>query len=360
MFKRFISPPPKSIIHSGKINFGTFNTPTKLLDIRGVSRPFFNMPTFRFMTNFRIKSSLSYLFQVGNYLGYINIFDDKIFGMAEVVIWESASDLKNNVKRVAYHAFMPMRRRFIPLDTNKSCAVSFATTRYIKIVWNRARKSLSVSFIMKGDKWRRAAKGKFFSSFASSKTGELMTVCPAPTTKRCMAQWFVASSAIGGVSFAKHRKQIKGISQDKAQIIFSMERVYLKWHTTAINLWGFDEIAGKQLQFSMSQTSQDSQDSDKFNQNVLVFDGEITALPGVFITHPYGIDKSWVIQDTENMIDLTFEPKNLLNRVFNIIIMRNAYTLIYGKFSGVLATKSGEHLELNNCVGVIKKSVLRL
>lgn len=363
MYTRELSPPPKSIIHNGRINFGSFNAPAKLLDIRGVRRPFFNIPAVTPLTNFRIKSSLTYVFNVDTYVGYINIFDDRVFGLAEVVIWDAIAPTRAataTVRRVAYHAFMPMRRRFIPLSSDKACAVSFASTRYIKIVWNRARGTLFVSFTMKGDRWRRAVKGKFFTSLSSSKTGELMVVTPSPNIKRCNAVWAVAGLSTGGLSFARHRKQIKGIAQNRAQSIFSMKRVYLKWHTTAITLWAFDEIDGKQLQFCLSQTSQDAIDSDKYNQNFLTFDGAVTALPSVFITHPYGLDKSWIIQDTENMIDLTFESLNLLDRVFNIIIMRNAYTLIYGRFTGVIVTKAGEHLELNNCVGVIKKSVLRL
>lgn len=358
MFKRALSPPPKQLVHNGKFAFGTYDAPSELLDIRGARRPFFNLPTFSFFTNFRIKCSVTYIFRVAEYLGYINIFDDKVFGLAEVVIWRVGE--ATGAKRVAYHALMPLRRRIIPFSTQKASVLSFASTRYIKISWNRAKMTLSVAFVMKGDRWRRASKGKFFLSMASSKTAEVMAVNPAPTAKRCTALWAVFGAMTGGVSFARHRKQIKGLKQEAGEAILTVRRTYLRWHTRKETLWGVFNNAGRGGQFTLTATSQDATEGDVYNENFLVLEGALTALPGVFITHPYGIEKTWVIQDTENMIDLTFTPVNLLKRVFNVIIMRNAYTLIEGKINGVLVTKDGDRIELKDCDGIIKKSLLRL
>lgn len=358
MFKRELTDAPSSIVHNGKVCFGTFSNPTQKLDIRGARRPFADVPLPSFITNLRIKCTLTYAFRVSDYLGFITIFDDKIFGLAEVVLWDISSE---PTKRISYHAFMPMRRKFIPTDTQIGSSICFASTRYIKIVWNKKRKSLHVTFVMAGDRWRQASKGKFFSRLLSNKNNEMMAVSPAPTTKRCSAVWIVPSLITGGVAFAKHRRQIKGVSQDKGQSLFLMKRIYLKWHTVSEEAWGFCNINNKNIAFHLEHSSQSSTiDEDFFNENMLSEDSEITALPAVFITHPYGQDKDWIIQDTENMVDLVFTPINTLKRVVNIILMRNAYSIIYGKFNGVLLTAAGEKVELKNCPGIVKRSVLRL
>jgi len=44
----------------------------------------------------------------------------------------------------------------------------------------------------------------------------------------------------------------------------------------------------------------------------------------------------------------------------NIIIMRNAYSTIYGSFDGVLISKDGDKIILKNSPGIVKKSHIRL
>ena len=88
--------------------------------------------------------------------------------------------------------------------------------------------------------------------------------------------------------------------------------------------------------------------------------GKITAMPPVLITHPFGISKKWIAQDTEGMVDLTFNPISVNSRTLNIVLMRNAYTTIYGTFEGVLVSDDGEKIVLKNCPGIVKKSHIRL
>ena len=89
-------------------------------------------------------------------------------------------------------------------------------------------------------------------------------------------------------------------------------------------------------------------------------DGNATALPPVYMTHPFGISKEWVIQDTENMVDLTFTPASLNTRTVNIIALRTTYTNMFGHFDGVLLTKDGEKITLKHFPGILQKGMLRL
>ena len=78
------------------------------------------------------------------------------------------------------------------------------------------------------------------------------------------------------------------------------------------------------------------------------------------MTHPFGIKKDWIIQDTESMIDLTFTPVSDNHRILNVIAIRTDYNVIYGNYNGVILTKDGEKLVLKNFPGIINKSTLRI
>ena len=139
-----------------------------------------------------------------------------------------------------------------------------------------------------------------------------------------------------------------------------VNRTYLRFHSSSELMVGFFEYEGKKITFTFSSTSQAALDGDRYNENMLSVDGDITAMPPVCITHPFGIQKKWIVQDTESMVDLSFMPVSCSSRTLNIIVMRNAYTTIYGNFEGVLLTKNGEKIVLKNCFGIVKKSMLRL
>lgn len=354
MYSRPLEKAPESIVHNGKINFGSFLGVPKTVDIRGVRAPFAGIPTSTILSNFRIKSRLYFVFAVENYIGLAEFFDDKTFGIAEVNFWN-----KETGQKLAYHNLMGPRRRFVPINTFEAACTSFGSTRYIKISWNRRRGKVSLTFTVKGDHFRPSAKAKYLARFDEI-TDEALFVNPAPTTQRCSATWLIPMNLEGGLATAKHRHYIKEIPQYKGLGLMLLNRTYLKPRTSSENMFGLNVIDGKNIVFSFANTSQDSLDEDSYNDNMLSVNGKITAMPPVQITHPFGIEQKWVAQDTEGMVDLTFNPISANSRTLNIIVMRNAYSTIYGTFDGVLLSKDGDKIILKNCPGIVKKSHIRL
>lgn len=355
MYSRILEHAPDHIVQNGKINFGSFYGIPKKIDIRGVKAPFAGVPTWRFFSNFRIKSRIFFVFSNEQYIGMVEFFDDKAFGIAEVIFWD-----KNNGLKYAYHSFMGPRRRFVPTNTQNAACNTFGKNRNIKISWNRKNNTISMTFLVKGDKFRPAAKARFNAYFPAKEEGELLTVTPAPTTQRCSATWTIPLKVEGGIQLAKTRKEINPIQQEKGLGIMLLNRIYLKFHSSSEVMFGLINKNEKNIVFHFSTDNQESLDPDQFNDNYLSVDGQITALPPVCITHPFGIEKKWIVQDTESMVDLSFTPISLAKRTLNIILMRNAYSKIYGTFDGVLMTKDGEKIILKNCPGIVKKNLLRL
>lgn len=354
MYKRNILETPQKLVQHGKINFGTFLTPPEKIDIRDVSAPYAGIPFPKFISNTRIKGRLSFIFDSEYFIGMCDFFDDKVFGLAEVIFWD-----KKTGKKLAYHNFMGPRRRYVPKNTNHAACISFDKTRYMKISWNRELNKISLSFTVKGDKFRPAAKGRFEAVF-NEWTKEMVCVSPAPSSQRCSATWIMSMPSKGGISLAKHRRFIKQLPSENCRSIFLLNRTYIKCHSNREVAFGFINDNGRNISFSFASSNQDASNPDHLNDNILVVEKELTPMPPVCITHPFGISKKWIIQDTESMVDLIFYPQSINNRVLNIIIMRNAYSTIYGTFEGVLLTKSGEKIVLKNCPGIVKKSTLRL
>lgn len=355
MYSRQLEKLPDSIVHNGKINFGTYAGVTRKIDIRGVQAPFAGLPVAKVFSNFRIKSKLFYVFSIDNYIGLAEFFDDKAFGLAEVIFW----DMETNQK-FAYHTFMGPRRRFIPVNTQEAMCTSFGKNRYIKISWNRIRDKLTLSFNVKGDKYRPCARGKFLGRFGKNEDSEILSVCPAPNKQRCSATWSVPFTFEGGISTAKTFSEIPELPQNHGIGCMLLNRIYLRFSSQCELMFGLTKLGDKDVVFSISSTNQDPLDPDENNDNMLSVNNSITPLPSVTITHPFGLMKKWVIQDCENMVDLTFNPISSNSRILNIILMRNSYSFIYGTFEGVLLTKDGEKIVLKNCPGIVKKNRLRL
>ena len=101
-------------------------------------------------------------------------------------------------------------------------------------------------------------------------------------------------------------------------------------------------------------------DTDKYNCNVLFYDGKSTPLPPVVISHYSGMDKKWIIQDTENMVDLVFTPVSICVNNVNALIVRSVYHTIYGSFEGTLITASGEKVSFKSLAGISENYLIRL
>ena len=92
MYSRQLIKAPKKIVQNGKIQFGSFFGVSDTVDIRGVKAPFAGVPTSTFFSNFRIKSRIAFAFAVDNYIGLAEFFDDKAFGLAEVIFWDKETE----------------------------------------------------------------------------------------------------------------------------------------------------------------------------------------------------------------------------------------------------------------------------
>lgn len=348
--------PPERIVHNGRIEFGSFNGFPSKLDIRGVRAPFVGVPLPKVIANFRIHSSLMYMFNIGPYIGSVDFYDHKIFGFADVIFWN-----KENGRKYAYRSFMGPRKRFIPHNMTQGFCASFNKHRYIRISWDHKHDRLSLIFNLKGDFSRPLARAAFISHFSDSAMCEVSSVLPAPSKRRCSATCISNPQIHGSISLDKTKLSDSVTKEDMdGQGLISINRKYYNFHSSTEFVAATGIYKEKKFAFQIFTTQENAIDAENNNGNFLIVDGECTPLPPVTITHPFGLSKKWVIQDFENMVDLTFTPTSNVQRDITFFVMRTKLRTIYGTFEGTIKTKDGEDIVLHNYEGIAKNQLLRL
>lgn len=355
VYSRKITEPPEQLIKNGKPVFGTFSPAPKRLDIRGVARPFGVLPLPTFITDLRIRSSLLFVFNTDEYIGTIDFFDARLFGHVEVVIWE-----KPTSRKLAYRSVIGPRKRLIPKQTENGICISFKANRYIRISWDVKRKCISAIFKLKGDSARPTISAAFNATL-NEKSGCVSAVLPAPTMRRCRAMWIRSAPFAGSMTLQEPgQKDCKVNHDEKGSTLIESTRAYYKLRTKSISAIAAGTINDKQVSFSIKSTSLRAVNADAYNENVLLCDDQLTPLPPVTMTYPFGIKGKWIIQDTENMIDLSFTPISNHSRTLSIFILRTQSHSIYGTFSGKVQTKDGEFITFKDFPGIVRKQMMRL
>jgi len=350
MYSRQVTERPDKIIQNGKAIFGSFLGVTSKLDIKGMRAPYAGIPLPSVISNLRIKSRINYIFNLDQYIGIVHFFDFKAFALAEICYWNQ----KTNKKYVYHNTILP-RRRTVPLTTLKGLCASYAGGRFIKIAWNNNHQHFSIDFKVHGDKIRPSSSGLIRSCLNDDFHSDLMFVNPAPTKARCAATWLSTMKLNGQISI----KNEDTYNSDGLGLM-DLNRSYYKLKDKFEIAYGVGKLRDKNIALHLQTSNIEAADSDRYNCNTLVIDNEQTMLPPVDITHPFGIAKNWIIQDTDGMVDLTFTPASVNTRNFDVIALKNVYTTIYGHYDGVLLDKDGNKIILKNFPGIIYKSKIRL
>lgn len=350
MYSRKFTTPPDSIIRKGKAEFGTYKGISQKLDIKGMTAPYAGIPLPSFISRWRIKSRLNYLFQTKDFIGMTEFFDLKVFGTVQVIFWN-----KNTGKRYSYFCFIGPRKRIIPVNTTAGTCLSSRKTRYVKVFWGKNHEHMAMKFTLKGDSNRPDAKGSFFSPSDSENHTDYLFVNPSPASSRCSATWLSTMQILGKISLNNNEED-----NSMGTALLCVNRTYIKFHSISTHVWAFGNIGQDNVVFQLRQSNLDAADQDRYNENILIINGKETGLPSVVMTHPFGINKDWIIQDTESMVDLTFTPVSINTHARNIIAMRTSYTTIYGTFNGVLLDSEGKKITIKNFPGIINRNLLRL
>ena len=354
MYKREMLDLPDSLVKGGKPVFGTFKGHPHFFDIRGIYRPFGVFPLPTFITDSRIKNRLIFTFKVGSCVGRVSFVDAQVVDYMEILLWNRATGQK-----YAYHSLLLPRKNFVPDNMEKGSACNYLTGRYARVGWNRVKNKLSVVLDLKGDAERPFVRASFTGSY-DGLFSELVSVRPDGSFKRSRANYNSMMPLKGHIIMLYKNGETKTMSDNKGLGAFDITKSFIKFRSRGKSILGFGEAGGKAITFRMAAESENAVAADEYNCNVLFYDGKATPLPPVVISHYRGIYKNWVIQDTENMVDLTFTPTSIVFSSVNAFVVRTVYQTMLGYFEGTLMTADGEKVSFKSLTGLTETYLIRL
>lgn len=355
LYTREIQDLPEKFVCARKPVFGTFKGHPKRLDIRGVFRPIGVIPLPVFITNLRIKSRLTFSFSSGDFMGHMSFVDAKILGYMEAVFINPKTKQK-----FAYHCVTGPRKRLIPHSLEKASASTWKKSRHARISWDASAGKFAASFDLKGNGIKPHAAGTITADFVPEKIQELTSVRPNPTSRRCSATYNAVLETKSDFTFEFKDGQKSQVSQEPGIGFFDMSRTYMRFRSHGKSVIGMSRIKDKIIAFRLCEESHDAYNPDQYNFNVLFHDGRITPLPPVAITHSRGYENDWVIQDTENMVDLTFTPSASILKRISAVIARTEYRTLAGTFEGTLMDADGEKISFKSLPGIAENYLIRL
>ena len=103
LYTREITPPPDKPIKNGKPVFGSFSGAFKKFDIKGLIRPFGNLPAPRIITNTRITGSMRFMFCDEDIIGEIGFFSCFSFSLMETTFWLRKTNQKYSYRQYLHN-----------------------------------------------------------------------------------------------------------------------------------------------------------------------------------------------------------------------------------------------------------------
>jgi Protein of unknown function (DUF2804). len=350
LYTRELKPAPDFPVKNGKPEFGTYNGPFGHFDIRGMKRPFGNIPMPVVFSDVRILGAMRFLFCDGNNIGEIELFDAGYMAFMETTLWN-----RKTKHRIAYRRILFPGELKIPRNFANSVTACRHPGRFVRIHSRLQKKIVHADFDFIGSDSRPPCEGRLEMDLSLPGSADVSSLVPYGVKRRCMASYQLTGPLHGWISTGFDDHQI----QEETGVGFlDVRKAYYSLRTKTSRLIGLGRLDGRIVSFQLGDRV--SHDDSRYNDNILLVDGRVCPLPPVLITRPYGVGGEWVIQDTSSMVDLVFTPLSDSARRMSAFVVRTDYHTVYGTFDGVLLTGEGERLVLKGYPGIAKKILLRI
>ena len=351
LYTRDITPPPNGPVKNGKPVFGSFSGAFKKFDIKGLIRPFGDLPIPKLLTNTRITGSMRFMFCDDEIIGEIGFFSCFSFSLMETTFW-----LRKTNQKYSYRQYLPYRFIHIPKRLGYSVTACRKYTRYARIFSRLSHGKLHADFDFLTRDIRPPCEGRLDLDATVPDALNFSCTVPHHVSRRCQAVYMHCGIVKGWVSLGYNEEIL--LKKETSVGLFDIRKFYTGIRAKRSLVTGLGKLNGKTLIFQLSNSI--APDSNKHNDNIILYCGKRTPLPPVRITRPYGPADKWIIQDTESMVDLVFTPISHNYRKVNALVFRTEYSTIYGTFEGILLTSGGEEIKLKNFPGLIKKYNIRI
>jgi hypothetical protein len=351
MYIREIQPPAASPVINGMPIQGTWTRSFEKVNLLDIQKPF-SIPFPKWVSSLRIKEWQYFIVQNDELFFESIIANLKMFRFIETVFM----DKKTNKLKIFYDYF-PFALWELP-DSLSNNFIECNMMDYSMSIHNWLNSSaITFSFEAKLPASAITLDTAFEISFKSKGSLPLVTSLLF-SEERIVYTYKNIGYVSGWLNTEEDARYI--LSPNKTIGMFVDCKGFFPYITKyeTINAFGFTKD-GRLIGFSMTENQ--AKYTNKDNENVFWLDNILTLLPPVKITHAYGLDNDWIIEDVEGMVDLSFTPQKQTEKTgFDILISKSEFFNPIGVFNGMIMTKDGEKIYIRNLCGCAKNLYLRL
>jgi len=349
MYTREILPPRASPIEDGNPLIGTWNRAFEKVDLLEIRKPY-RYPLPRWIRNRRIKEWEWFSAQDDSFLLEALFINVKLFRVVQILLYD-----KENEKKHVFKKFMLFSRKQLPNSLANTTLDSSSSSFYFRIHSWLDADTIKLDINIKASR-KQPSLTVHLAYNLSPQDVTPMAVSLGMAERRIMYAYKALAPVRGDIVLGGRHIIMK---QDRGTGFFCDYKGFFPYriHTTGCAAAGFDE---ENRRFGFHIAENQTREKNKNNENALWLNGQLTPLPPVLITMPSGPEGSWVIQDVEGMVDLTFTPKEQNKSTMGLLFVYAELNAPLGYYNGMLVTASGEQIQIKNIFGIGEKLYLRV
>lgn len=138
-------------------------------------------------------------------------------------------------------------------------------------------------------------------------------------------------------------------------------RTHYDWVTTM----GRNEIGGEEKFFAFNLTRNQSLDQERYNENLIWFEGRTSLLPPVTFTRipetkDFQDHAEWLIRDEYDMVNICFDVYGINPMIMHAAVVNIDYYVAFGVLSGYVRDEDGNKYILDGMMGMGEDKTLLL
>jgi hypothetical protein len=349
MYTREILPPRISPIENGAPVTGTWNRAFEKVDLLEIRKPY-HFPLPRWARDYRIKEWQRFSAQDSQFVLEAVFYNLKLYRMAQVLIFN-----KESGEKFIYRLIKPGAGWRLPHSLANSSVDSRSADFYFRIHSWLDADTVRLDINIEASR-RRPPLTVHLAYNTDSRDVTPMVVSLGIAARRNICAYKALTPVRGDIVFGGKRINL---NQENCSGFFCDYKGFYPYRTQAniCSAMGFDD---EKKRFGFHIAENQTRDTNKNNENALWIGGELTPLPPVLVTMSNGHDDSWVIQDVEGMVDLTFTPKEQNKSGIKLFIAKAEFSAHLGYYNGMLVNSKGEKIQIKNLFGIGEKINLRV
>lgn len=340
--------PPEAAVSGGHFQFGRYGSPFPRANLLEVERPYhYRVP--RAIKEWRLKEWQALQFGDERWFYFSALYNAKLFSLAVFHAYDRVER-----RRIGFQRILPGSAfRFSERLVNSQAA--YRSRQYaLDFFFDLDAGSIRVAVERAGSRGRKEFSGSFHFGYGPKVSAPNVVLLPLGLNRAMYSTKVLmpleGEFMVDGESFHLDSPAAMGILDD--------HKGYYPWRMRYDWVTGFG-LDGKGRRAGFNLTDNQVKDQEHYNENCLWIGNKVWPLPPVKVSRAEGPAGSWVIQDTEGLVDLVFTPEVHNDIRFNLGVIESDYHGPFGTFKGLVKNGEGEKLEADRLFGAGEQKYLR-